>query len=148
MLRSIGYYTFEQIINISNLKLDINKKILEVYMGRCLNYFKSFEITEKDGLIFINYTGGDSISLCYSNAYRLIKLFHDNNINIPILDRVYINSEAQSEIVGLKMINPSDMVTYCDSILNCNIDSEYLIEYIHYIKELSKKGFYISLDKD
>lgn len=119
-------------------------------MGVLFHWFKDIEVrTEMHGLyepIYVVYIDGDSTSHSYGNRSKLQNLFQEKcDIEIPTIYEELINSEnCKSDLV-----EPSDMVEYCNKILSTKeCDAICLRDRVEWIKSLSLQGYYIAYEAE
>lgn len=127
-------------------------------MGKCLNYFKSYKVSNEG----IEYLEGDSVGLCYDTVRMIQTLLENFNVTIPIYNWCeYTDSES------LELADPVELITGIDLSLKLLEDndnpclfggllfddwsssnSSNLIDKLKSIRSLSKEGFYFTFDSD
>lgn len=120
-------------------------------MGVLFHWFKDIKVQIESyhpmcEIADIVYIDGDSTSHSYGNRSKLQNLFREKcGVEIPTIYESLINSENYK----FDLVEPSDMVEYCDKLLStkeCNIDR--FRERIEWIKSLSLQGYYIAYEAD
>lgn len=119
-------------------------------MGALFHWFKNIEVrAEIYGmyeLADVVYIDGDSTSHSYGNRSKLQNLFREKcDIEIPTIHEELINSEnCKSDL-----IEPSDMMEYCNKILSAKeCDIIWLRDRVEWIKSLSSQGYYIAYEAE
>lgn len=86
--------------------------------------------------------GGDSTSHGYGRVCDLKDLFLKTiGREFPVINENHVHGETDD--IGL--IEPADMITYCDNMLASEeVDELDLRERIEWFKELSEQGYYLA----
>lgn len=118
-------------------------------MGVLMHWFKDIKVQIETypmcELTNVVYLDGDATSHSYGNRSRLQDLFwNECGTYIPTIYEYYIDGEDYKS----NLIEPSDMVKYCDKILSgeeCDIQD--FRERVEWIKSLALQGYYIAYEE-
>lgn len=114
-----------------------------------VNFYKDVKLIKHGGKYHswneLRYIDNQDTSWSAGNIIRLANIFEKyTNKELPIVLCEYEDNCLNN------LIQPKDMIEYCDKVLN-NANNEELEEFgyrIRYIKEMSVKGYYVSYDSE
>lgn len=121
-------------------------------MGLGFNWFKKYQIIIQDRGGFISepycsdviLTGGNDTSHAYSSACDIKHLFQKiTGLEFPTINTYSIHSESDD----LGLIEPAEMVKYCDMILaGKEVDAFDERDRFEWFRQLSEQGYYLAYD--
>ncbi|MGJ0846549.1 hypothetical protein ACR77J_07665 [Tissierella praeacuta] len=123
-------------------------------MGVGFNWFKNYKVNKFEDprswlgnscIYSIEYLDGDSTSHSYGNRTKLQNLFELIDKSIPTVNDEIFYDDIEDYIKNT-LIQPTEMSSICDKLLNSGFDLLDMKDRIKWIKELSDEGYYVSYD--